>query len=73
MAIQTEPEKNIENEIIKVINYDIKPISTDDAKLMLEEKANNQFLTFINIETGKVNVIYRLKESSNYGLVEPEN
>ena len=48
MTVQTESEKNIENEIIKVINYDIKPISIEDAKLMLEEK-NNQFLAFINI------------------------
>ncbi|MGN1299390.1 MAG: ribosome hibernation-promoting factor, HPF/YfiA family [Candidatus Scatovivens sp.] len=63
---------NIENEVIKVINYDIKPISIEDAKLILEEKVNNQFLTFINIETGKVNVIYKLKDNVNFGLVEPE-
>ncbi len=63
----------IENEVIKVINYDIKPISIDDAKLVLGEKVNNQFLTFINVETGKVNVIYKLKDSNNFGLVEPEN
>lgn len=73
MVVQAEPEKNIENEVIKVINYDIKPISIEDAKLVLEEKSNNQFLTFINIETGKVNVIYRLKDNANFGLVEPEN
>ena len=27
---------------------------------------------FINVDTGKVNVIFKLKDSSNYGLVEPE-
>ena len=65
-------EQPIEREIIKTIYYEIKPLSTEDAKLKLEEKPQDRFLTFINIETGKVNVIYRLKDNSNYGLVEPE-
>ena len=62
----------IEGEIIKTLYYEIKPLSPEDAKLKLEEKPQDRFLTFINIETGKVNVIYRLKDNSNYGLVEPE-
>ena len=41
-------------------------------KLELEERPQDKFLTFINIETGKVNVIYRLKDNKNFGLVEPE-
>jgi hypothetical protein len=47
-------------------------MAPEDAKLELEDKPKNNFLVFINIETGKVNVIYRLKDSKNYGLVEPE-
>ena len=62
----------MENEIIKTLYYDIKPLAPEDAKLKLEEKPQDRFLTFINIETGKVNVIYRLKDNKNYGLVEPE-
>jgi len=62
----------IENEIIKTLYYEVKPMHPEDAKLKLQEKVNNQFLAFINIETNKVNVIYRLKDSKNYGLVEPE-
>ena len=65
-------EHKIEGEIIKTIYYDIKPLTPEDAKLKLEEKAQDRFLTFINVETGKVNVIYKLKDNSNYGLVEPE-
>lgn len=65
-------EHQIEGEIIKTLYYDIKPLSPEDAKLKLEEKPQDRFLTFINVETGKVNVIYRLKDNSNYGLVEPE-
>ena len=29
-------------------------------------------MTFINLQTGKVNVIYKLKDGKNYGLIEPE-
>ena len=65
-------ENEIENEIIKTIYYDIKPMAPEDAKLELQSKPKNNFLVFINIETQKVNVIYRLKDSKNFGLVEPE-
>lgn len=67
-----EEEHEIVGEIIKTIYYDIKPLSPEDAKLELEERPQDKFLTFINIETGKVNVIYRLKDNKNFGLVEPE-
>ena len=62
----------VENEVLKVMTYDIKPMSVDDAKLKLQEKLGYTFLTFINVDTGKVNVIYKLKDNVNYGLVEPE-
>lgn len=65
-------EAVVEGEIIKTIYYDIKPLSPEDAKLKLEERPQDKFLTFINVETGKVNVIYRLKDNSNFGLIEPE-
>ncbi len=71
MAREVEEHK-IEGEIIKTLYYEIKPLSPEDAKLKLEERPQDRFLTFINVETGKVNVIYRLKDNSNYGLVEPE-
>ena len=66
-----EEEKEIENEILKTIYYDIKPIAPEDAKLKLQEN-RDAFLTFINVDTGKVNVIFRLKDEKNYGLIEPE-
>lgn len=67
-AEQTEPE----NEIIKELYYDIKPMTPEDAKLKIEEKKGNTFLAFVNLENGKVNVIYKLKDNKNYGLVQPE-
>ena len=62
----------VENEVIKNLYYDIKPISVEDAKLKLEEKVGNIFLTFVNVDTGKVNVLFKLKDSENFGIVEPE-
>lgn len=70
--LRREEEKEIEGEILKTLYYDIKPLTPEDAKLKLEEKPQDRFLTFINVETGKVNVIYRMKDNKNYGLVEPE-
>ncbi len=73
MAVNGSNAPTIENEIVKYTNYEIKPIAIEDAKLKLEEKtAGSLFYTFINVETGKVNVIYKLKDGLNYGIVEPE-
>ena len=65
-------EAKVEDEIVKSIVYDLKPISVEDAKIKLEERKGNIFHTFVNVDTGKVNVIFKLKDSNNYGLVEPE-
>lgn len=71
--LSSKSAPTIENEIVKYTNYEIKPIAVEDAKLKLEEKtAGSLFYTFINVETGKVNVIYKLKDGLNYGIVEPE-
>ena len=66
-------EVQIENEIIKTVYYDIKPMTPEDAILKLQEKPADRFITFINSETNKVNVLFKLKDNKNYGLVEPEN
>ena len=71
-SMSLEGTSVVENEVIKTLYYDIKPISVEDAKLKLEEKVGNIFLTFVNVDTGKVNVLFKLKDSENYGIVEPE-
>ena len=70
--ISGEEEKTIEDEIVKTAYYDIRPISVDDAKIKLQERRGSIFYTFLNVDTGKVNVIFRLKDSKNFGLIEPE-
>ena len=63
-------EKAVEDEVIKSLSYDIKPISVEDAKLKLEEK-KDMFLVFVNVETNQVNVIYQ-RGDGTYGIVVPE-
>lgn len=68
--VSNRPE--VVNEIVKTSHYSIKPLTPEDAMLALQEYPTHNFLAFINVETGKVNVIHRLKDGKNYGLVEPE-
>lgn len=65
-------EHEIVNEILKYGYYEIKPLAQEDAILRLQERPTHNFLPFIDIETGKVCVIYKLKDGKNYGIVEPE-
>ena len=71
ITISGDEEKAIENEVIKNAYYDVRPISVEDAKIKLTEKTGSLFYTFINVDTGKVNVIFKLKDSKNFGLIEP--
>lgn len=72
MDVSSDKIQEISNEIIKTSYYEIKPITPEDAVLELQAHPTHNFLTFINVETGKVNVIHKLKDGKNYGLVEPE-
>ena len=72
MDLSEDKVSDVTNEIIKTSYYEIKPMLPEDAMLKLQEKPTHNFLTFINVETGKVNVIHKLKDGKNYGLVEPE-
>ena len=72
MGTDINTANEISNEIVKTSYYEIKPITPEDAVLELQGRPTHNFLTFINVETGKTNVIYSLKDGKNYGLVEPE-
>lgn len=72
METVMDPVAEITDEIVKTSYYEIKPMLPEDAVLKLKEKPSHNFLIFINVETGKVNVIHKLKDGKNYGLVEPE-
>lgn len=72
MEVNTDKIAEIKDEIVKTSYYEIKPITPEDAVLELQSKPTHNFLVFINVETGKVNVVHKLKDGKNYGLVEPE-
>ena len=72
MEVEKDVVKEIRDEIIKTSYYEIKPMLPEDAVLKLQERSTHNFLAFINVETGKVNVVHRLKDGKNFGLVEPE-
>lgn len=63
---------NVENkgQVTKTKHYEIKPITTEDAKLKIEEK-DDMFMPFVNVETNEVNVIYK-RGDGTYGIVIPE-
>ena len=67
-----EKVHEVSDEILKTEYYEIKPMTPEDAKLKLQERPSQVFFTFVNVETGKVNVIHKLKDGKNYGLIEPE-
>ena len=58
-------------EVSKVLYYDVKPTTLEDAKKRLEEKADDLFMPFVDAETGEVNVIYK-RGDGLYGIVMPE-
>ena len=67
-----EKVHEVSDEILKTEYYEIKPMTPEDAKLKLQEKPSQMFFTFVNVETNKVNVIHKLKDGNNFGLIEPE-
>ena len=69
---ESDAENEIKDEILKYGYYEIKPLTPEDAMLKLQERPTHNFMPFINIDTNKVCVIYKLKDTKNYGIVEPE-
>ena len=54
---------------VKRKQFDIKPMSLDEA-IMQMELLGHAFFVFINYETETVNVVYKRKDNK-YGLLEP--
>lgn len=55
-------------EVVKKKQFELEPISVEDAKVFLDTIDNN-FYVFLNRETNNVNVIYR-RNDGNLGLIE---
>lgn len=63
------PEEEEERIITDQDLFSPKPMSPDEAAMQLEAK-EYEFLTFLNSENDRINVIYRRK-NGNLGLIDP--
>ena len=60
----------LERMIVKSKQFDLQPLTPDEATVELE-LIGHDFFVFVNIETGQQNVVYRRRDGA-YGLIEPQ-
>jgi putative sigma-54 modulation protein len=63
-------EEQLERMIVKSKQFDLQPLTPEEATVELE-LIGHDFFVFVNIETGKQNVVYR-RSGGGYGLIEPQ-
>jgi putative sigma-54 modulation protein len=63
------PEEEIEAKIVRTKQFQMKPMSAEEAVLQLE-LLDHDFFVFTSADTGDINVVYRRRDG-NYGLIEP--
>ena len=66
----TFSEEQLERMILKSKQFDIQPLTPEEATVELE-LVGHDFFVFVNIDTGKQNVVYRRRDGG-YGLIEPQ-
>ena len=64
-----EDEEDLEARIVRTKQFQMKPMSEEEAVLQLELLEHN-FYVFTSADTGDINVVYRRRDG-NYGLIEP--
>jgi putative sigma-54 modulation protein len=70
---QDEPQFSAEQldlMIVKSKQFDLQPLTPDEATLQLE-LVGHDFFVFVNVDTGRTNVVYRRRDGA-YGLIEPQ-
>ncbi len=68
--ISEEIHDEVEYDVIRTKEVDLRPMSEDEAILQMNMLGHN-FFVFLNGQTGDVNVVYRRK-TSGYGLIIPQ-
>lgn len=61
--------EQLEQMIVKSKQFDLLPLTPDEAALELE-LIGHDFFVFVNVDTGRTNVVYR-RRAGAYGLIEP--
>lgn len=67
LFLEEKPDKKAK-EIYKKKTFNLEPITVEDAEYFLDA-IDHDFYVFLNAETGKVNVLYKRKDSK-LGLIE---
>lgn len=57
--------------IAKRKKFTLYPMNEEEAIVQMRELEHDNFFVFYNVETSKINVLYRRRNGS-YGLIEPE-
>jgi putative sigma-54 modulation protein len=67
--VVAEEEEEIESKIVRTKQFQMKPMSAEEAVLQME-LLDHDFFVFTSADTGDINVVYRRRDG-NYGLIEP--
>lgn len=65
----TRTEDELETRIVRTKQFQMKPMSYEEAALQME-LLDHAFFVFTSAETGDINVVYRRRDG-DYGLIEP--
>jgi putative sigma-54 modulation protein len=68
-SVALEDEEEIETKIVRTKQFQMKPMSAEEAVLQME-LLDHDFFVFTSADTGDINVVYRRRDG-NYGLIEP--
>ncbi len=66
----TEDEEDL-SKISRHKSFNILPMDAEEATLQME-MLGHDFFAFLNVETGKVNMVYKRRGDHNYGWIELE-
>jgi putative sigma-54 modulation protein len=66
---EEDEEEGIEARIVRTKQFQMKPMSPEEATLQME-LLDHAFFVFTNADTNEINVVYRRRDG-NYGLIEP--
>lgn len=64
-----EEEAEEEYHVVRRKRFAVRPLDVEEAILQMN-LVGHQFFTFLNADTGDVNVVYR-RQNGDYGLLEP--
>jgi len=69
-AADFDIENEVESKITRRKEFELRPMSTEDAILQMEMLGHN-FFVYLDAQTQSVCVIYK-RQDGNYGLLEPK-